>query len=155
MNLKMQHPISMKAKKEDVLSMTNDCSCTACSTGCSFGSGFFAPEQITSVADHLKITEERLKAQFLEPQKIFNTELFRPKFAKPFGKCTFFKENKCSINEVKPLQCKIAMNCKSYSHQLHDWFYSNYAKREDNELSMKEFEEYQEFQKNELHRQSN
>lgn len=142
--------LSMNDSKNTVLSLTEPCSCAACSNGCNFGSGFFAPQEIKTAAEHLKLKEEEFKAQFLEPQKIFNTELFRPKFAKPFGKCTFFKENKCEIHQVKPLQCKIAMNCKPYGQQLHDWFYHNYARQEGNELSEKEYSEYLLHKKNGL-----
>ena len=65
-----------------VLNLTHPCKCEACANGCKYGSGFLVEEDIPRIANHLGITKEVLKKEFLEEFEKFNTKKFRPKILK-------------------------------------------------------------------------
>ena len=128
------------------MKLTHDCSCQACSHSCNYGSGAFTNKQLPIVAEFLGIAVEELKEKHLEKITKFNTELFRPKILrgkKPYGKCTFYDRKKgCTIHPVKPLECKLAMDCKDYGEDLILWFVQNHFVNEKDQQSIKEFEDY-------------
>ena len=104
--------------------------CDQCGHCCRFASGFLVNEDTTKISKHLKISEEKLKKQYLEPVTKFNTKLYRPKTkktSKPYGPCIWFNEktNKGKIHKVKPLQCKMC-NCKEHGEDLCLWFALNH-----------------------------
>ncbi|MCH8329662.1 MAG: hypothetical protein IIB81_04700 [Nanoarchaeota archaeon] len=101
-------------------------------------------EDIAKIAEHLGITEEVLKKEFLEEVEKFNTKKYRPKIlrkGKPYGKCIFFDEG-CKIHEVKPLECKVSMGCKDYGEQLSIWFMLNNFVNKDDAESIRQFATY-------------
>jgi Fe-S-cluster containining protein len=100
--------------------------CKRCGHCCKYGTGFLVEKDIPRIAKYLKITEEELKTDFLEAVSKFNTTLFRPKMTKkPFGPCIFYENRICTIQDVKPLQCRIG-NCSEYGEELSVWFTLNY-----------------------------
>jgi Fe-S-cluster containining protein len=115
-------PVAVKSKLAKPLA--SSCSCDKCSHGCTMGSGFFIDEQLPKVAKFLKISEDKLKKQYLE--KPLHINLHRPKFPKPFGKCVFFDGKKCKIHKVKPLQCKISSGCSGKGVENNKWFIENH-----------------------------
>jgi len=130
----------------DVLKLTHPCKCEACSNGCRYGSGFLVDEDIQKIAKHLEVTDEVLKKEFLEEVEKFNTKKHRPRIlrkGRPYGKCVFFdKEIGCKIHEAKPLECKIAMGCKSYGEQLSIWFMLNHFVNENDAESLRQYATY-------------
>ncbi len=111
-------------KNKPTKPLASACSCDKCSHGCTMGSGFFIDEQLPKVAKLLKVSEEKLKANYLE--KPLHVNLHRPKFPKPFGKCVFFDGKKCKIHKVKPLQCKISSGCSGKGEENNKWFMEKY-----------------------------
>ena len=119
--------IHFKLTKDEVLKHTFPCKCHKCENSCNYGSGAFTDNQLDKLALFLKKSIEEVKKEHLEEIKKFNTTLFRPKLErhddKPYGKCTFYAKDKgCTIHEVKPVECKIAMGCKEYGEDLIKWF---------------------------------
>jgi|SRR3989338_9864432 len=121
--------ISKDTEKEDVLKLAHPCRCRACTVGCLHGSGALADEDVPKLAKFLKISEKKLRDEFLEEVEKFNTRKFRPKVlrkGKPYGRCIFYDEGKgCTVHEAKPLECAIAMGCKPYGEELSTWFTVN------------------------------
>ena len=138
--------INKETPLKEVLKLTHPCKCEACSVGCEHGSGAFVEEEITKLAEHMKISEEVLKKEFLEEVERFNTKKHRPKVLrenKQYGKCIFFdKELGCKIHEVKPLECKIAMGCKEHGEQLTLWFMLNHFVNQNDAQSIRDYATY-------------
>ncbi|MEK6916496.1 MAG: YkgJ family cysteine cluster protein [Nanoarchaeota archaeon] len=123
--------VKYDTKKEDVLKLAEPCKCEKCEHPCNFGSGAFIDGEIEKLAEFLGISKKEVKENYLEKIEKFNTTLWRPKIERkddlPFGKCTFFdKENGCTIHEVKPTECRIAMGCKDYGEDIIIWFMMNH-----------------------------
>lgn len=131
---------------KDILKLAPPCSCNACQQGCKTGSGLLVKEDIKEISKFLKITEEKLKQEYLEELELFNKKMFRPKVlrnGKPYGNCIFFdRKIGCKIHEVRPLQCKIAMCCKDYGEQLINWFVLNYIIDPSDPESIRQFAQY-------------
>lgn len=112
---------------KDVLKLGN--SCQQCGNCCSYGTGFATEEDMIKMAHKLGITAAKLKKEYMEEMEKFQTKMHRPKTikqkGKPYGKCVFLKEKKCSIHDVKPLQCKIG-NCSTLGDALVQWFDLNF-----------------------------
>lgn len=93
------------------------------------GSGFLAGDDKKAIAKHLKISVEELEQTHLEKVDMNGVEAWRPKFQKPFGPCTFYKENiHCTIHPVKPELCRLA-NCKHDATQ--EFYKKHYHKKQD------------------------
>jgi len=139
-NLKKNTPLN------EVLKLTHPCKCEACTMGCRHGSGVFVDGEVKKLAEHLKISEEVLKKEFLETVERFNTKRYRPKILrkeKQYGKCIFFdKEVGCKIHEVKPTECKVAMGCKDYGEKLTLWFMLNHFVDENDAQSIRDYATY-------------
>ena len=139
--------IHYKLTKEDVLKHTFPCKCHKCENSCNYGSGAFTDDQIEKLAKFLKKSIDEVKNDHLEEIKKFNTTLLRPKIErsenKPYGKCTFYsKGDGCTIHEVKPIECKIAMGCLDYGEDLIKWFeFTHYFNPKDPE-SIRELKTY-------------
>ena len=113
---------------KDILELAGPCQCANCNHGCQFGSGLLAGDDLSKIATFLNISENEAKEKYFEEVEHFNKKMLRPKVLKkdkPYGKCIFF-EGKCTIHEVKPLQCKTSMQCKSYGEDLAKWFMVNH-----------------------------
>jgi len=139
--------IKQSTPLSDIMKLIHPCDCDGCNHGCTMGSGMFTPDQIPVLAKFLNTTEEEVKKSHLEELNMFNRTMHRPKIERknnmPFGKCIFFKDNKCSIHEVKPLQCKIAMACKPYGPDLARWFMHNHVINIKDKESMSQYQSYQ------------
>ena len=121
--------ITKNTPNETLLSMAPPCTCSKCSHGCKFGSGYLFENEAGKIAEHLKITLDNFKKEYLDEIEIFNTKAYRFKLLKknafPYGKCVFFRDSLCSIHEVKPLHCKISTGCKSHGEDASLWFMLN------------------------------
>ena len=138
--------ISRHTPKKDAITMA-EChrDCDACQHYCNVGSGFLAEEDFAKIAKHLGITEVKLKMHYLEPVRMYNKTMWRPKLIrkqdKPYGKCIFFnKQEKCTIHGVKPLQCKVS-TCRDHGPQLSDWFVLNHVIDADDPVAVREWAE--------------
>jgi len=130
---------------KDILEITPACSCNQCNHGCKMGSGSLIDGDVKKIAKFLKISEKELKKKYLEKVILLNKEILKPKTirkGKPYGKCIFFKNNKCSIHPVKPLECKVAMGCKPYGEDLMIWFMLNHVLDKDNPESIRQYASY-------------
>jgi len=138
--------ITKHTPRKEILKLSSSCNCTACQHGCSMGSGFLENDDVKKIADYLKMSESQMKNSYLEEVEIFNKKLLRPKNLrnnKPYGPCIFFDSKKgCSIHPVKPLQCKITMNCKPYAEELQSWFLLNSILNPYDPESMRQFAIY-------------
>ena len=131
---------------EEIQKLAPACSCEQCNHGCKLGSGFLAKGDKEKIASFLKIDVKELEKKYLEKLRLLNKDMFRPKLERkngmPFGKCNFFKDNKCSIHSVKPLECKIAMGCREYGEELTQWFMLNHILDINNKESIREYASY-------------
>ena len=129
-------PLNKILELGSVCSQNNNC--------CKHGSGFLVEGDAERIAKFLKITDAKLKKDYLEEKEQFNKKLFRPKLitkGKPFGKCIFFKRNGCSIHVVKPLQCRTG-SCSPYGEELSAWFLLNYILDKDDPESIRKYAIY-------------
>ena len=135
--------IKKNTKLKKVLEIASECD--RCGYCCTHGAGFLEPEDIPKMAKHLEVTEEQLKKVFLEESEVFHTKAFKPKLlrqGKPYGVCIFYDEKfGCTINKVKPLQCK-AGNCKKHGDDLQVWFKLNYFLNPEDPQSVRDYAVY-------------
>lgn len=152
-NLKRKKDVLRKdTPVSEVLKRAPPCSCSSCNHGCTMGSGFLAQNDFEPLAQFLGISVTELKKKYLERRMLFGKEHWRPRLLRkinprtgkkmPFGKCIFFKNNKCSVHPAKPLECKIAMGCKPYGEQLTQWFMLNHLIDTNSPESMQEYASY-------------
>jgi Fe-S-cluster containining protein len=109
--------------------------------GCKYSSGFMTEKDMTKIALKLGITENELKEKFLEEAEKFSTKMHRPKTKKgnlPYGNCVFLKEGKCSIHDVRPIQCKI-MDINENHDELNQWFDLNFFVNPKDAKSVREY----------------
>ena len=101
---------------------------------------------IPKIASYLGISEQLLKDNLLEKVVRLNKGMYRPRLlrkGKPYGPCVFFdKEKRCTIHEVKPLQCKTAL-CNELGPALEQWFTLNYIMNPHDTIALKEWKEYE------------
>jgi len=128
----------MKSLKEV---LKNQEPCKQCGKCCEYGSGFLIEEDAKKIAEFLNISEEKLKEKYLETVWIYNKEMLRPKFEKPYGECIFFKKKKCVIHKVKPLHCKVVC-CGNKGKENDIWFRLNYIVDKKDKHSMNEWKEF-------------
>ena len=96
-----------------------ECSCKTCQNACAYKPGWFLPGEIEKVAEYLnkplkEVFDEYLAVDWYQdvPKDIFVIAPAIPGTkggiytADPRGKCTFYKEGKCSIHPVKPFECR-------------------------------------------------
>lgn len=119
--------ITKNTPKEEALTLGENCN--KCGKCCSYGAGFAQGNELQKIADHKKISIEKLKDEYFDKANVFNKELFRPKLMKkeplPFGPCIFLKDNKCEIHEVKPMHCRVG-KCGEHGEELSEWYTSNF-----------------------------
>src|SRR3989339_209841 len=129
-----------------MLKLAPECKCEKCSHGCSFGSGYLFEKEAEKIASYLNIQKHEFKEKFLETIEIFNTKAYRFRLLRkngmPYGKCVFFRQGLCSINNVKPLHCRISSGCKGHGEQASLWFMMNYFVNPNDSESLKQYEEY-------------
>lgn len=115
--------IEKKTSLKEILKISSECK--KCGSCCRYGAGFLIGDDLKNIAKSLKIKEEEVKEKYLEEVEHFNRKMLRPKTkAKPYGECVFLKGKLCSIQDVKPLHCKIG-NCNN--DELSAWFLLNYV----------------------------
>ncbi len=130
--------ITKDMSKEAILGLASDCA--RCGKCCKFGSGFILPEEVAGIASYLNISEEKLKAKYLEEINILNKNIFKfkTKGIKSFGECIFLNRNLCKIEKIKPLNCRIA-NCNEYGEELNEWYISNNILDTEDPVSVREW----------------
>lgn len=135
--------ISTKTPVKEILRITGKCH--KCGHCCEYGSGFLAAGDFENIAKFLELSEEQLKTEFLESGEKFNTTLFRPKLIrkdKPYGECVFYdKAEGCTIQEVKPLHCKIG-HCNEHGEALNLWFILNHFVNKNDPESIRQWNVY-------------
>ena len=125
-----------------VLELGKDCK--RCSHCCSHGSGALFGDDLKNIAIFLGVSEEELKAKYLEEIEKFHTKLLRPKILrenKPYGRCIFLEGKNCKIQYVKPLECRTG-NCSQYGEELSLWFMLNHFINANDPQSIREFAVY-------------
>lgn len=123
--------------------------CTDCTHCCRFHGGFVLPHEISRMARHLDIADEKFKEKYLEDHTQLNTTIFRFKsnkekigaYEKPYGPCIFLEKKGCKINEVKPLHCRIG-TCKEGSEEHTIWYRLNHFLNTQDQASMKDYAMY-------------
>lgn len=101
-----------------IKTMQPRCSCIHCREACMHKPGWFLPGQISKLANFLKMSNKEIFNKFLGVDwYVGDSSIFvlAPAItdmsagteypAKPFGRCVFFKDNKCSIYPVRPYEC--------------------------------------------------
>jgi Fe-S-cluster containining protein len=73
--------------------------CTECAHCCKTMTPIFLPEDMTRISKHLGITVAQLKKQYITKEKDSG------KWVISEHPCKFLVDNKCSIYEVRPLDC--------------------------------------------------
>jgi len=136
--------ITKETPTEEIIKLAPDCRCNACEIGCKFGAGFLAKGDGEKLAKLMGISEDELKAKYLEEVEMFNTKMLRPKLVKkadnPYGRCIFFDDKKgCTVHQAKPLQCRTSMGCRDYGQELTVWFYLNHAVNPDDAESIRQW----------------
>ena len=115
--------IKKDTKLKDVLKVSEKCS--RCGSCCKYGTGFLVGDDLKNIAKKLKMKEEEVKEVYMEEAEQFNRKMLRPKTKKkPFGECVFLDGKSCSVQDVKPLHCRIGNCC---SEELSAWFLLNYV----------------------------
>ncbi len=129
-----------------LIELAPECRCSQCANGCKYGSGYLFSEEAEKIAEHLKLGFELFKEKYLEGIEIMNTKAFRFKLMRknslPYGQCVFFKDNLCSINEHKPLHCKISTGCKSHGENASIWFMLNNFVNPNDPESIRQYSQY-------------
>jgi len=121
--------------------------CNRCGKCCSVDSGYLADDDFKKIADFLGKTVDELKDEYLETFEKFNKTLFKPKKLrgdKQYGKCIFLIDDLCSIQEVKPLYCRL-VNCGPNSRKMALWFDLNYVVDENDPESIRQYASYLKF----------
>lgn len=109
---------------------------------CENTQGFIHKDELEQIANHLGITEEKLKTHFLREVYAYGKVLHKPKHQPklrhadvtrtstvhkmPYGHCVFLdtendKGHTCLLAKAKPLHCKLATQ-KPGSEKLHSWY---------------------------------
>lgn len=111
----------MRYKMLPILNDTIECSCEDCVAACHRKPGWFLPEEIKPTAELLGLTEQEFFNKHLSVDYYSNPNSFSfvlspattnsvPGEEFPFnpnGRCVFLTEdNKCSIHNAKPYECK-------------------------------------------------
>ena len=118
--------------------------CKQCGHCCSHGSGFILKDEIKKIAKKFKIEDKDFIRKYLKKTVVFNTPVYKfrtKKSDKPYGECIFLEENKCRIQSVKPLHCRIG-NCNEHGEELSAWFTVNYLVNKADPESIRQFNLY-------------
>ena len=119
--------------------------CNKCGKCCMHGSGFVLDSEVSKIAAFLNMPKEKFAKEFIEESEIFHTTVFKFKSlkeeGKPYGPCSFQKKSLCSIQEVKPLHCRIG-NCGEHGDDLHVWFMLNYLLNVHDPESVRQYDSY-------------
>ncbi len=132
--------ITKDTSREEALELGKECS--RCGNCCSHDSGYMLDEDIKRIADHLGVPEKELKENHLKKIRLFNTIIHKPLTKKqPFGECVFYKEGACTIQDVKPLHCRIG-SCSEHGENLTVWFKLNHLVNPNDPESIRQWKVY-------------
>jgi len=139
--------ITKNTPLKEVLELAPLCRCDSCRHGCKYGSGMLAGDDAKKISAFLDVSEEDLKKKFLDEVELFNKKMLKPKLLKNanklYGQCGFYDEREgCTINDVKPLQCRTSISCKGYGEELSIWFMLNYLVDAQDPESIRQFAQY-------------
>jgi Fe-S-cluster containining protein len=105
--------------------------CDRCNNCCRYDTGIVLESDIPRIAQHMKLSVEEFKKQYLVQHEKFNTSCY--KFmqekiqGKPYGKCIMLDDKKgCTIHAIKPLHCKVCSTKSKHGEELTQWFALNY-----------------------------
>ncbi len=97
-----------------------------CSKCCEYGTGTAPESDLPAIAEHLGVSEEKLKEHYFEPVTRFHTTHWKPKMvSKPYGACVFLGKESCTIHSVRPTGCKLS-SWNHHGEKLNEWFDLNY-----------------------------
>jgi Fe-S-cluster containining protein len=119
--------------------------CDRCGHCCTFDSGIFLDSDRKRIAKALSIPEAEFTERFLEEKTIYNKKVWKAKLerhGKPFGKCVFLEDKACSIQEHKPIHCRLASGCREYGRELNIWFMLNHVLEPTDPQAIREWAEY-------------
>ncbi|MBT7902994.1 YkgJ family cysteine cluster protein [Candidatus Woesearchaeota archaeon] len=121
--------------------------CKKCGNCCSQGSGFVLKKEVDKIAKHLELSEEEVKTKFLTEVEFFNTKQFRLKMnipkdsIRPHGNCVFLRADHCSIQDAKPLHCRIS-NCNEFGDEVQTWFLVNFFLNPNDPESIRQYSSF-------------
>ena len=97
------------------------CECKKCQNACKFKPGWFEPSQVKAVLKHFKaktikdlLGKDKLAIDWwlgdpailtLSPNIKGNNSIQFP--GNPKGECVFYKKGRCSIYDIRPIECRI------------------------------------------------
>jgi Fe-S-cluster containining protein len=121
--------------------------CTHCRSACSHKPGWFNPGEVEKVAEYLGISVQELfdtKLQvdwwqgdgvadevFILSPAVFGGAAGDMFDANPRGTCVFFENERCTIHEVKPHECRQVVACQPRDPELHPSFAHSWKDHQD------------------------
>jgi len=134
--------ITKDTPKEEIIERASRCK--MCGNCCSVDSGYVIESDIPKLLEFFKVSEEEFKKKYLDKCEKFNKTIFKPKRVKgkkPYGRCVFLDNGKCSVHEVKPLFCRL-VNCSKDCRDMMLWFDLNYIVDEHDPESIRQYALY-------------
>jgi len=120
--------------------------CTRCNYCCTVDSGILFEDDVTRIADWMRLPRDAFIEQFLDEHERFNTKCWKLKQIrednKPYGRCILLNEKGCSVHEVKPLYCKLLSTVSKHGQQLAVWFALHYFVNPDDPESIRQWAQY-------------
>lgn len=135
--------ITKRTPKAYVERLASDCK--RCGHCCSYDSGIFLDQDIKKAADLLRMPEPEFRKQFMEHKEIFNKKVHKARLrreGKMYGPCIFLEENRCVIQDAKPLHCTVASGCNEYGRELNIWYMLNYVVDEHDPEAIRQWAQY-------------
>jgi len=107
----------------------SECQCIDCRSACMNKPGWFAPGEAEKAAAHQNLSLKEFFDKYLvvdwweDSPNVFvlapTTTTVDPggmMSARPNGQCVFFKDGKCDIHEVKPMECRKYEHARNEVH---------------------------------------
>lgn len=108
---------------------TRDCTCEKCVSACKRSPGKMLPYEAERIAKFLELPFDELKKKLIknyhynsetdpliwEPRKVGmdeDEEIASDEYTNRRGTCVFLKNDRCTIHEVKPFECRISLLCE-------------------------------------------
>lgn len=82
--------------------------CTECGECCAGGEGYVwvSEKEILSMAQHLNLSVEEFSSRYLKKVGRRWSLVDRPRTSRSHRECIFLRQQRCSIYEVRPTQCR-------------------------------------------------
>jgi Fe-S-cluster containining protein len=120
--------------------------CTKCNYCCTVDSGILFEEDVTRIANAMRLPREEFIKRYLDKHERFNTTCWKLKQIKedghPYGRCILLNEKGCSVHEVKPRYCRVLSTKSRHGQQLAVWFALNYFVNPDDPESVRQWAQY-------------